>query len=669
MLLPLLALLLPVGCDEPDPGGYGGGPCGRASQERGELVCLHRIEGWEQWDELVVDAAPVDELDSTKWMMPAGEGAKLPTLFANSKIWDLHSTMLRVAFSDVHPGVDQLQYSQWVLEEPHVYFSGNISRFIAADGSTFLGFIVWDDPSDEAKTVTYEEVLGVWKELSKCTDLGPLTFVPNSSNQRDAAATWDAPFAIRGRSEIPYEVYSPGAAYGTLRLQPLEELAEAEAQAAFGWQDILVLDEAPLDLERVVSGIVTGSRQGELSHLNVRSAARGTPNCYVRAPFDALSEWDGQLVRFECGAEEWSVEAATVEDAEAWWEELRPDPVQVPEPDFLTRDLVGLLELPTASEGQRQAAVAAYGSKGANLAILYQRIDLDLQLNGLLVPMAWYLEQMEATGLQQRIEELHADPEFLADGALRRQELDAIRAELQASQVDPELVGLLYDAIVASEGSAEVMVRFRSSSNAEDSVDFGGAGLYDSTSVCAADSFDDDDEGPSLCDPDQPDERTIERGLLKVWAGLWKVGAWEERSWYGIDPLSVGMGVLVDTRSKDEQANIVAFTGVPSDPDDARYLVNAQVGWLDVVSAESGVWPERCLLTVESGQVVDIERVSPGSEVEEVLTDAQLRALGEGLWQVEQVFPHDSGVMLDTEWKVLADGRLIIKQVRSFAPG
>jgi hypothetical protein len=662
-LLTLLACPTP-----PDTGGYGGGACGDASRELELLVCRHRIDSWEQWDELAVDATPVDEQSSTKWLMPAGPEARLPTLFANSQVWDLHSTMLATAFPEQHPGITQREYSRMVLEDPPVYYSGNISVFLRSDGSTFLGFIVWDDPADASTTQTYQEVLEVWKELDNCTDLGPLTFVPNSRNQEDAAADWDAPFAIAGRDDsIPYEVYSPGEAFGTLRLQPLDELAQAEEDASFGWQDILVFDEAPLDLERIVSGIVTGSRQGELSHLNVRSAARGTPNCYLRAPFDALADWEGQLVRFECGQDDWDVRSATQAEAEAWWEDIRPDPVTVPTPDFQTAEIVGLLQVDTSSASAREAAVAAYGSKGSNLATLYQRIDADLQLNGFLVPMALYGEQMAQGGLQERIEALHVDEGFLSDPAQRRQDLASLRADIRASEVDADTVQALYDAIVAAEGSDTVMVRFRSSSNAEDSLEFSGAGLYDSTSVCAADSFDGDDEGPSLCDPDQPKERSIERGLLKVHASLWKVAAWEERAWYGMDQLEVAMGVLVDTRSKDEQANIVAFTGVPSDPEDERYLVNAQVGWLDVVSAESGVWPERALLELSSsGQVTGIVRVDSSSEADEVLSDARLEELGEALWTVEDVYPSQGSAMLDTEWKVLEDGRLVIKQVRPF---
>ncbi|MFL7807254.1 MAG: hypothetical protein AB8I80_01415, partial [Anaerolineae bacterium] len=44
-------------------------------------------------------------------------------------------------------------------------------------------------------------------------------------------------------------------------------------------------------------------------------------------------------------------------------------------------------------------------------------------------------------------------------------------------------------------------IRFRSSTNVEDSAQFTGAGLYDSFSGCLADDLDGDELGPSICDP------------------------------------------------------------------------------------------------------------------------------------------------------------------------
>jgi hypothetical protein len=82
------------------------------------------------------------------------------------------------------------------------------------------------------------------------------------------------------------------------------------------------------------------------------------------------------------------------------------------------------------------------------------------------------------------------------------------------------------------------------------------------------------------------------------------------------------------------------------------------------------------LLSVEAGEVTEIERVKPSTEVAEgewVLDDARLEELGSNLWEVSQVYPVDGeapanvDLLLDTEWKLRADGRLAIKQIRPFA--
>jgi len=237
------------------------------------------------------------------------------------------------------------------------------------------------------------------------------------------------------------------------------------------------------------------------------------------------------------------------------------------------------------------------------------------------------------------------------------------------------LVDAIATQIVETFGGDGMMVRFRSSSNAEDALNFNGAGLYSSTSVCLADSRDDDEVGPSRCDPDQASERSICRGLTHVWGSLWNLKAFEERQWYGIDQRQVRMGILVNERSKGELANIVAFSGNPQRRGDDRYLVNAQAGELDVVAALPGVWPEKDLLTLEGGQVSAIERARGSTELPKgqwVLDDARIEELGSALFGIVEIFPVDAmvsptaTVLLDTEWKVRADGRLIVKQVRPF---
>ncbi len=678
----ILAALL--GCAGSGP--VGTTPCEQVSAELGVLACVHDVPDAQTWASVSVPATVIDRDSETKYLFPAAPEAALPTLVVNTNAFSLHRELLAEGWPDLFPALTNEEYAILVTDpELRQYYSGEVFLLLGTGEVTF-GFTIWDDPARPETAPDYDATRSIYLDLVERLP-APLTFVPNSSTQRANAALWNADFPIHGSDGVTYEAYTTGTGIGTLRLMSLTELEEASQDADFGYQDVLVLDEAPLDVERVISGSITGTRQGELSHLNVRSAARGTPNCYLSDPHAQLSAWEGQLVRLTCGESRWSVEAASQEEAEAWWAQLRPDPVSIPAIDPDTTALSDLLTLPTDTAGQRSAAVSRYGSKGTNLATLYQRIDREHQLDGFLVPFAWYERFMaentwtvdlgdgpDERSFAQTVEAWLADPDFLTDGSIRRERLGALQDAMRAGEPDPFLLWALSAKIVSIWGDDTTMVRFRSSSNAEDALTFSGAGLYASQSACVADQIDGDDDGPSLCDPDKDGEESLSEALTDVWASLWSVAAYEERDWYGIDHAAASMAVLVNTRSADEQANIVAFTGSPT-ADDDRYVVNAQLGELAVVAAESGVFPEKTLLTVSRGSVVAIERVSASSETvgdQVVLSDDQLTQLGEVLAGIEADYPIDGEapagavVLLDTEWKVLSDGRLVVKQVRPF---
>ena len=504
--------------------------------------------------------------------------------------------------------------------------------------------------------------------------VGPVAAVPSGDLQRRVLEACGIPWHDPSKA-LDYEVYTNAVGCGTLRRYTRAELATAEASAAFGWQDILVTEEAPLDIATVISGIVTGTRQGELAHLNVRSASRGTPNCYLEGAYELLARHDGKLVKLTCTTTSATIVEITPDQAQDCWQRGRPSPITIPRPDKAWTGLEGLLELPTTSAAERRTNVSRFGAKGANLAALYQRIDPRLRLQGFLIPFHFYEAFVTANGFASTIEGHLADPAFLTGGLLRRERLAQLIDAMEAAPCDPALVAALGTKLGEVFGSPAVMVRFRSSSNAEDTLGFNGAGLYSSTSVCPADDTDGDDLGPSRCDLDQPRERGICRGLKRVWASLWNAKAYEERDWYRIDHRQVAMGILVDTRIKGELANIVAFTGNPVLPGDARYLVNAQLGELDVVSAVPGMYPEKELLQIAGGQVIRIERQRGSTELPAgswVLDDARLRELGAHLARIAEVYPIDESarptddLMLDTEWKLHPDGHLIIKQVRPF---
>lgn len=671
----LLAALL-GGCavDEAGPD-----VCVDAAGALGFVPCATSVATQADWLGLTVPATAIDQVRATKYLAPARDDARVPTVFLNANHFELHFSFLVDVFPSEFGGLDPVDYLDLILPSDRELLAGALTEYVLADGTPRYGFTVWDDPAVAETALTLEDVMRAWDHLRQAFAPEPLAFVPRGTRQRDAVEAWDPPFPVHIDDGVAYEAYTAATGYGTVRLIDLADLPAETAAATFGPHDVVVLSDAPVDLERVVAGVVTGGRQGELAHLAVRSAARGTPNCFLQDPFEHLAGWAGELVRLTCGESELSIEPATLADAEAWWSGQTPEPVDVPPVDGDWEGLTGLLEVPTDDAAERADAVSRFGAKAAGLATLYQRIDADLQLRGFAIPFRYY-EQFVATatwtfdGDEQTfaatLEAWHQDPAFLDDPVERRARLDALQAAMQAAPVDAALLTEVGDRIVEVFGDAGHMVRFRSSSNAEDSLRFNGAGLYESTSACVADQRDADDVGPSRCDPTQSNERTLERALRTVWASLWTAGAWEERAWYGIDPQLTAMAVLVNDRSQLEQSSSVAFTGDPTGAGDDRYLVNAQLGELSVVLPGPGEVTEKSLLTLEDGDVVAIERVRESSEAAIVLDDARLQELGAALADIEAVYPVDAAdpgtYLLDTEWKVLQDGRLIIKQIRPF---
>ncbi len=660
--------------------------CQEASARSGELECLHRIVDEHDWESVSVPQSAVDQVRSAKYLLPTRSDARLRPLFMNSSRHELHFEFMVEVFPALFPELTGREYLR-LLFDPTVreYRAGAVTEYRLPDGGTRFGFTVVGDPST-AGSITCDDVRSVHAELRTRLPGDELAAVPSDREQLGFFSECGVP--VLDPTDLEYEVYHRAAAFGTVRRLSAQELPRKVASAEVGFQDILVLEQAPSDIETIVSGVVTGSRQAPLSHVAVRSAARGTPNCYLKDAYGYFEAWAGQLVRLECASEGLLVESASAEEAEAYWQQLKPAPVVIEAPDRDYSELVslGALELTTAA--QRAQALSRFGAKGRNLAWLRQNLDPELTPLGFLIPSAHYFAFVESQGwsvdlgdglaehtFAETLESWQGSEQFQSDAALRRSRLAELQAAMEAATCDDALLEVVGQKLVATLGAADVTARLRSSSNAEDGALFNGAGLYDSFSGCLADDLDDDELGPSHCDPTERNERTVCRALKRVWASLWNAKAYDERTFYGIDPTRVAMGVLVNERSEAELANMVAFSGNPSVRTDERYLVNAQFGERPVVSPDPGVWPEQVLLTVEAGDVTAIEKVTLSSLAEpdeQVVSDANLTRLGVELSRLVAIYPFDQEppagrtFLLDTEWKVMPDGQLRIKQVRPF---
>ena len=465
---------------------------------------------------------------------------------------------------------------------------------------------------------------------------------------------------------VDYQALNPADSYGQLRFATAAQLESGAVYLSY--RDIVVLDDVPNDIA-VAMGIITAAFQTPLSHVNVLSKNRGTPNMALRGAFDApaLRALEGQWVHLTVGAFEYSLVPASQAEADAWWQAHRPAQVLVPGMDLSATDLrddVAIVDAGATGAAIKdavKAATRAFGGKAAHFGALAHIPGLP-RPDGFAVPLFYYRQFMEQNGFDARVAALLADPLFQNDPGERDRQLAALRADMEVAPVDAGFEALLLAKLAADHPG--VRMRFRSSTNAEDLDGFTGAGLYTSESG----------------DPDDPSDPVLD-AVRKVWASVWFFKAFEERAYRGIDHLAVGMALLVHRAFPDEEANGVALTNNPFDTSglSPAFYVNAQLGGASVVLPDPGVTTDQVLLYYQqAGQpVVYIAHSNLVGAGERVLSELQLQQLGAALDQIHSYFraaygptaaDPDLWYAMDVEWKFEGEPgeepTLFIKQAR-----
>jgi hypothetical protein len=430
---------------------------------------------------------------------------------------------------------------------------------------------------------------------------------------------------------ISYQPLNLGTSTGKLRFLETEGLASE----SLNYRDIVVLDSVPNDIG-VVSGIITGELQTPLSHINVLSQNRGTPNmALIGAQEDvALKALDGLWVELTVGAFEWSIGEITQNEAETWWEENKPAPVGVPSLDAETLaivDIEDLLQFETPPEVGAQAdadamraaldlAIPAYGGKASHYAgFPYMNPELVPTPRAWAIPLGYYVQHMETHGLYQTAEAMLADPDFQGSGEVRAAMLESLQKAIIDAPLDPEFRAAVHTKMQTDFPGQKV--RFRSSTNAEDLDGFTGAGLYTSKSG-------------DLADPKKQPEEAIK----KVWASVWNYKAFDERQYRSIDHLSVGMALLCHRSFPDEEANGVALTANIFDTSglEPGFYINVQKGGASVVLPEAGTTTDQIIYHYfQPGQpAIFLSHSNLVASGETVLTATELYRLGQALEQI-----------------------------------
>ena len=645
-----------------------------------------------------------------------GEGS---CLFQNTARYPYHLQFLRT-FPD-YSSLSSERYVDLVLRRAsRVMWGGGLKLLAAAphpltDRKGVLAYTVYSE-STSAEMLTVDDIVEVDRRLKARIPVAAewLVFTPDGIAQTRALEPLRDQLLAEGvvlvdtmalRPGLTAETYSEGESYGTLRFVPAgEELDRV------GPRDVLIVDAAPHEIG-LIAGLVTRQPQSMASHVNLRLREKGIPSATVPDIFDntvVAALVDG-LVHVSAQGDQVTIEAAHLEDAEAFWRSRQPA-LEAP-PVNLEATALESLDAISADD------VGAFGTKASNLGELSRVLPEQNRVVGFAIPARAYADFMDERGLSEEVESLLADPHVRTDLSHKQARLAELRTRIRSADLLPDFVEALREAVRSTYGQAGLTtrLRFRSSTNAEDLPGVSGAGLYDSRSGCLADDLDADASGPSAClapeherylrgelerrraelvdhpersflgeiiedlEDDLAEEKSAYRAVRRVWASLWNERAFDDREYYGIDHRKVFMAIAVHPTFVGEQLEAVAFTNLEPNADEPLYRVVSQAGEVGVVdSSDPTATPEittfRRAADPRPTAVTLVQPSSLSPDGAGLWSNDRIDELGSLLFQVQDhfaasVYPSLAPLMLDVEVDVAMDGHTVIKQARPYTSG
>ena len=503
--------------------------------------------------------------------------------FQNSILYKVHydfaSTHLSGNGKPVVPSLAEFNTSQYYQPD---------RRFLLGAVTYYDGPQVWTlemAPYDTASATMMETL---FRSVKSHAFFGPgLKFHPTSDAIALEAAKLPKDIPVVTTDDlyagINYQPLVLSTGVGRLRFETIASIDEA----AISYTDIVVVDSAPNDIP-VVQGLISQDFQTPLSHVNVLSANRKTPNMGLRGAMtdSALRALEGKLVSLTVGATEYDVHEVTEAEAQAFWDAHKPTPVTLPTVDQSITALTNIEDVtpePEASGSLRdniKTAVLAFGGKAAQYSVLSRTPGVPIE-KAFAIPVYWYYEFMQRNGLFAEVEALQADEAFQSDSQVRFEKLAEFQEHVQAGVVSQELQDALM-AKIESEYPNHV-IRFRTSTNSEDLDGFPCAGCYDSAKG---------DPAKGVAD--------VLAAITFTYSTVWKFRTFEERAYYSVDHQSVGMALLVHNNFPDdyEKANGVAITANPFDESglEPAFYINTQYGGkVEVVAPAAGTTSDQIL--------------------------------------------------------------------------
>src|SRR6478735_1142546 len=541
--------------------------------------------------------------------------------FQNSVLFQVHydfaSTHLSGNGLPIVPSLAEFNTSQYYQPD---------RRFVLGAVTYYDGPKVWALEMAPYDTASARMMETLFRSVKSHAFFGPgLKFHPTSEAVALEAAKLPKDIQIVTTDDlyrgIDYQPLVLSTGVGRLRFETIGTIDEA----AISFTDVVVVDSAPNDIP-VVQGLISQDFQTPLSHVNVLSANRKTPNMGLRGAMSdtTLRALEGKLVSLTVGALNYDIHEVTETEAETFWSAHKPTPVTLPQVDVSNTELKDIADVtpePEAGGSLRDAiknAVLSYGGKAAQYSVLARTPGVPID-KAFAIPVYWYYEFMERNGLFDKLALLEADKAFQSDSQVRFEKLAEFQADVQAGTVSPELEKALMDKI-QSEYPNHV-IRFRTSTNSEDLDGFPCAGCYDSAKG----------------DPAKGVEDVLD-AIKFTYSTVWKFRTFEERAYYSVDHHSVGMALLVHDNFPDEyeKANGVAITANPFDESglEPAFYINVQFGGkVEVVAPAAGTTSDQILYFFSNPNqpITYLAHSNIISSDSTVLSRAQVHSLGVAL--------------------------------------
>jgi hypothetical protein len=532
---------------------------------------------------------------------------------------------------------------QYKNNKNRIYYAAYLNHFKSSDIYT-LEFFSGDE-------ISCDGLLELYNKIAETSYIGQrLRFYPNNGR-------WDSCTQLPKITSAElydgqnYQPLNPEENFGYLKKVEIDQLGETY----LGRHAIALINGIPNDIS-VVAGVITTDFQTPLSHINVLSHNRGTPNMALRDGWtnSKLNGFLDKLVYLKVTLDSFYIREATIAEAERFWAIKEPTQIQKLKIDTVTTGLVNLTSVDIST-------VSTIGGKAANFAELMAVTNalqpIPLPEGAFAIPISYYWNHLKSHKIDVYLKEMLANPEFKTNTATRILMLNNLQNLIKDASVDTNLVKLINKKVETINGFTNI--RFRSSTNAEDIEGFNGAGLYNSYTAIKGDN-----------------KKTIENAVRKVWASLWNLKAFEEREYFKIDQLNVGMAVLVHRSFPAEEANGVVITENLFNAYNQGITINVQFGEMSIVIPENNYLPDQIIYYTYEDQFPNsynyiAHSTAPGMEGKTILTPQELKTVYNYCTAIQNHYCqlNNECKTMDIEFKVdrvNGERKIYIKQARLY---